>query len=291
MLLKKIVIAEDDDPIALMVGMSLGDAGFLCLRAKDGDEAIGVVRRELPDLLILDLMLPKVDGIEVAKRLKADVRLSQVPILMLTALSDVEARVKGLEAGGDDYLGKPFDLRELVARVRALIRAARRERDRNPVTGLPGSSAIEDHVHDLIRRKQPFSLMYFDVNPFEAYIEAAGWRRAESIIAELGKLVLKSAGDDAGGFVGHLGGDDFVVVCQPAQANDLSARLVSSFDETISRLAEKDAPRLGVAVAIVDAPASGATTIEELSLVVAQTRRKAQDKTGSSVTRWDGPAD
>ena len=166
MLLKKIVVAEDDDAIAHLVAAALGDAGFLCLRARDGDEAIALARREAPDLLILDVMMPHTDGLEVAKRLKADVIASRIPILMLTSLSAVDDRVKGLEAGADDYLAKPFDLRELTARVRALIRSAKRERDRNPTTNLPGSTAVEDHVALLLKQKAACALLYLDVDEF-----------------------------------------------------------------------------------------------------------------------------
>src|SRR6187549_157119 len=132
MLLKKIVVAEDDDAIAHLVNMALGDAGYLCLRAKDGEEALRLVRAHDPDLLVLDVMMPRVDGHEVARRLKADVMWSRTPILMLTALASVDNQVEGIEAGADAYLPKPFDLREFQAKVKALIRATRRERDRNP---------------------------------------------------------------------------------------------------------------------------------------------------------------
>lgn len=146
MLLKKLVIAEDDDAVAHLVAATLGDAGFLCLRARDGEEALNLTRTELPDLLVLDVMMPKMDGLQVCTRIKSDVVLSRIPILMLTSLAGVDDRVAGLEAGADDYLPKPFDLRELAARVKALIRQSRRERDRNPITNLPSSPAIEDQV-------------------------------------------------------------------------------------------------------------------------------------------------
>ena len=96
MLLKKLVIAEDDDAVAHLVAASLGDAGFLCLRAWDGEQALNLVRTELPDALVLDVMMPKMDGIEVCRRVKGDVLLSRVPILMLTSLAGVENRVEGL---------------------------------------------------------------------------------------------------------------------------------------------------------------------------------------------------
>src|SRR4029453_8076269 len=104
MLLKKIVVAEDDDAIAHLVAAARGGAGFLCLRAHDGDEAISLARREAPDLLILDVMMPHVDGLEVAKRLKSDVLSSRIPILMLPSLSGVVARGRGFDAGAGNTL-------------------------------------------------------------------------------------------------------------------------------------------------------------------------------------------
>jgi DNA-binding response OmpR family regulator len=128
MLLKKIVVAEDDDAIAHLIAARSGTQASVPARPRRrrGDLP---GRREAPDLLILDVMMPHTDGLEVAKRLKSDVLASRIPILMLTSLSAVDDRVKGLEAGADDYLGKPFDLRELT-------------RASGPSSGRPSASAI-----------------------------------------------------------------------------------------------------------------------------------------------------
>jgi CheY-like chemotaxis protein len=178
MLLKKIVIAEDDDAIAHMVNMALGDAGFLCLRARDGDEALKLVKAHDPDLLVLDVMMPRVDGLEVARRLKADVMWSRTPILMLTALAQVDDQVQGLEAGADAYMSKPFDLRELGARVKALIRSARRERDRSPTTNLPGSRAIDEEIEGALKSGKPTACVHIDVLNFDSYADQAAFLAA-----------------------------------------------------------------------------------------------------------------
>nr|MBA3460578.1 response regulator transcription factor [Deltaproteobacteria bacterium] len=167
MLLKKIVIAEDDDAIAHMVNMALGDAGFLCLRARDGEEALKLVKAHDPDLLVLDVMMPRVDGLEVARRLKADVMWSRTPILMLTALAGIDDQVQGLEAGADAYMSKPFDLREMGARVKALIRSARRERNRNPTTNLPGSRAIDEEIEGALKSGKPTAVVHVDILNFD----------------------------------------------------------------------------------------------------------------------------
>ncbi|MCA9664295.1 MAG: response regulator [Myxococcales bacterium] len=235
MLLKKLVIAEDDDAVAHLVAASLGDAGFLCLRARDGEEALNITRSELPDALVLDVMMPKLDGIEVCKRLKADVLISRVPILMLTSLAGVDDRIAGLDAGADDYLPKPFDLRELAARVKALIRQSRRERDRNPTTNLPGSEAIDDKVTTLLKGDAPFVLLYVDIENFRSYADVYGYRRADDVVSNTGKLILQEARSsaDAPPFVGHIGGDDFIVICAPGQADPLSQGIGDAFGQTV----------------------------------------------------------
>jgi two-component system, OmpR family, response regulator len=128
--LKKVVVGEDEDAIAHLIEATLGDAGWLCLRGRDGEAALALVREEDPDLLILDVLMPRMDGLETVKRLKADPVLSKVPVLMLTSLSSVDDKVRGLSAGADDYLGKPFDLGEVEARLRALVRRASGTGDR-----------------------------------------------------------------------------------------------------------------------------------------------------------------
>src|ERR1043165_8702130 len=193
MLLKKIVIAEDDDAIAHMVNMALGDAGFLCLRARDGDEALRLVKAHDPDLLVLDVMMPRVDGLEVARRLKADVMWSRTPILMLTALAQIDDQVQGLEAGADAYMSKPFDLREFGARCKALIRAARRERNRNPTTNLPGSRAIDEEIEGALKSGKPTTVIHIDILNWDSFQDTIGIARSEDAVRSLSLWLLEAA--------------------------------------------------------------------------------------------------
>jgi CheY-like chemotaxis protein len=232
MLLKKIVIAEDDDAIAHMVNMALGDAGFLCLRARDGEEALRLVKAHDPDLLVLDVMMPRVDGHEVARRLKADVMWSRTPILMLTALAGVDNEVTGLEAGADAYMSKPFDLREFGARCKALIRASRRERDRNPTTNLPGSRAIDEEIEAALKSGKPTAVVHIDILNWDSYADSIGIARSEDTVRNLGQWLLDSARKASGGgaFVGHIGGSDFIAVLTPEHCEPFVASAESAFD-------------------------------------------------------------
>ncbi len=232
MLLKKIVIAEDDDAIAHMVNMALGDAGFLCLRARDGEEALKLVKAHDPDLLVLDVMMPRVDGLEVARRLKADVMWSRTPILMLTALAGIDDQVNGIEAGADAYMSKPFDLREMGARVKALVRAARRERDRNPTSNLPGSRAIDEEIEGALKSGKPTAVIHVDLLNFDSYSDAIGIAKSEEIVKATGAALLEAARSASGGgsFIGHVGGSDFIAVLAPEYVEAFIAAAQRGFD-------------------------------------------------------------
>ena len=288
MLLKKIVVAEDDDAIAHMVSMALGDAGFLCLRAFDGEEALRLVRAHDPDLLILDVMMPRVDGLEVARRLKADVMWSRTPILMLTALASVDNQVEGLDAGADSYMAKPFDLREFSARVRAMIRAARRERDRNPTTDLPGSRAIDNHLEEQLKGSAPLAVLHIDVLQFDAYQDKIGFARSEDAVRHIGRLILEEARvvSSGGAFVGHLGGSDFIAVIALAQGPTLAARLIEVAGQRREELFPGDPGMLALVVALASTEGLGPTGFDELGKRLGQAMRAAKQAGVSGWVSW-----
>ena len=289
MFLNKIVVAEDDDAIAHMVNMALGDAGFLCLRARNGEEAINLVRVQSPDLLILDVMMPQLDGIEVTKRLRSDVLTSRTPILMLTALTSVDNKVAGLEAGADDYVTKPFDLRELAARAKAIIRASRRERERNPTTDLPGTTAASDQLARIVETRERRAVLHVQADRFRRFADAVGYSRAEKVVKGLGELVLsrsRSVDPDAP-FVAHLGGLDFIVVCAPDLGNELAQELIDAFSEARDSWTDshEDARDMRLAVGIVDTEGL-AEGSDELTRRMASALRACKQRDGSSYVVW-----
>ena len=287
MLLKKIVIAEDDDAIAHMVNMALGDAGFLCLRARDGDEALKLVKAHDPDLLVLDVMMPRVDGLEVARRLKADVMWSRTPILMLTALASTDDQVAGLEAGADAYMSKPFDLREMSARVKAMVRTARRERNRNPTTNLPGSRAIDEEIEGALKSGKPTAAAHIDILNFDSYSDTIGIARSEDTVKNLGAWLLEAARVASGGgaFVGHIGGSDFLAVLSPEHVQPFLTGAEAAFDSKRSEL-PGDASSLHLVAAVAHTDGLTLNTgADELGrrLGKAMKAAKAAGKTGHVV--------
>lgn len=291
MLLKKIVIAEDDDAIAHMINMTLGDAGFLCLRAMNGEEALNLVRLHTPDLLVLDVMMPRLDGIEVARRLKNDVLLSRTPILMLTALSTVDDKIHGIDAGADAYMVKPFDLRELSAQVKALIRASTRERDRNPTTNLPGSTSVEEHIHKVLRDQADVSIAHFQMRDFDAYLDQVGFTKTESLVAVLGEIILDKvrARSPEHAFLGHLGGTDFIAVVARDKLEALVKDVIGALEERRSEIDQRG-DRSGSPISMVIGAAHRKDVdkggIEIISHRVASALKTAKDRDGSSYVIW-----
>lgn len=264
--LKKVVVGEDEDAISHLIEATFGDAGWLCLPARDGEAVLELVNRESPDLLILDVLMPKLDGLETVRRLKADPVNSRVPVLMLTSLSSVDDRVRGLGAGADDYMGKPFDLRELLARAEALTRTSRRERDRSPVTDLPGPGALEDAIARTLDGGRHFALLFLEIEGFDKFARQNGWVRGETLIKEVALALRQALAAHPETLLAHLGGDDFALLAPGDGANVLCDTLQSAADE------KTRASGLRVDVTIVDS--DGARTSADLADKVAQARAR-----------------
>ncbi|HIU64920.1 MAG TPA: response regulator transcription factor [Candidatus Avacidaminococcus intestinavium] len=120
----RVLLVDDEENIRLLVKVNLEKVGYEVIEAPDGKTALALLQTTLPDMIILDLMLPEIDGLEICRLLKRDTRTADIPLIMLTAKNDEIDRVIGLELGADDYLTKPFSQRELLARVKAVLRRA-----------------------------------------------------------------------------------------------------------------------------------------------------------------------
>jgi DNA-binding response OmpR family regulator len=153
---RTVLIVEDEASLVSTLSYNFRKNGFNVIAAADGVEGLRVARREQPDVIVLDLMLPKMDGLEVCRRLRTD---SDVPILMLTAKGEELDRVVGLEIGADDYLTKPFSMRELVARVRALIRRSSGRATREDASRITaGSLELDARGRTVLRNGSPVAL-------------------------------------------------------------------------------------------------------------------------------------
>ncbi|HYH27597.1 MAG TPA: response regulator [Actinomycetota bacterium] len=226
---EKVLVVDDDPDIARFVELNLRTHGYETHVASDGLMALDKAFDVRPDLVLLDVTMPKMDGFEVAQRLRSDPRTSNVSIIMLTARALSVDKVLGLTAGADDYVIKPCDPVELVARVKGTLRRAQEMRALSPLTGLPGNMRIQDELHRLVGEGHPFALAYADLDNFKAYNDHYGFLRGDEAIRFMARCIQEVSLDVVGEgvFVGHVGGDDFVVICPPEKAEELCQKLVA----------------------------------------------------------------
>jgi len=168
-----ILIVEDEKDIVKMLEYNLGKEGFKILSARDGETALELVGKEHPDLILLDLMLPGIDGLEVCKALKEEKRTTLIPIIMLTAKSQESDKVIGLELGADDYMTKPFSPRELIARIKAVLRRIK-EKDNLPEVFKIGELTIDFSKIRASIKGKPAELTAKEFELLKALIKASG---------------------------------------------------------------------------------------------------------------------
>ena len=242
-----LLFADDNESMRNMVRALLEASGHSVGLAPDGAAALKSVLEREPDLLILDLEMPHMSGFEVCRAVKQNPFTSRIPVLMLTGQGDVDHKVEGFEAGADDYIAKPFDPRELRARVAALLRLVRREADRNPTSGLPGGLAIEEEVMRRVHANETFAVVYLDLDNFKAFGDSFGFAVADQAIRELGGT-LRGAVEDAGSpsdFVGHIGGDDFLVITAERAAPDVVRAFNERYRGVVTQLVGPETVRDG----------------------------------------------
>jgi diguanylate cyclase (GGDEF)-like protein len=233
-----LIVVDDDVDIARFVEVNLTLEGYRVLLAHDGEEALALIEQHQPALAIVDLMMPKVDGLQLTSRLRANPLTSAMPIILLTARGQTADKVMGLTTGADDYLVKPFDTMELVARVRSTLRRNQEAREISPLTGLPGNTRILREISDRVNGGTDYAVCHIDVDRFKSVNDVYGFARGDEFICALAQA-LHRAVVDVGlppAFLGHIGGDDFIVVCSPEQVYPLTERAVVDFEAAADAL-------------------------------------------------------
>jgi diguanylate cyclase (GGDEF)-like protein len=237
-----VLVVDDDRDFATFIESNLRGEGYDVLVAHDGASALEMINSKLPDLALLDVMMPRIDGIEVVRRLRSAAATASLPVIMLAATNLPSDKVIGLSAGADDYLVKPFDTLELVTRVRSTLRRNADMRAVSPLTGLPGNHRINEEIELRATSHTGFAVCHVDLDNFKAFNDRYGWLRGDDVI-ELLSATLKIAAAEAGlpqPFVGHVGGDDFVMICTPEQVEQLCRATVERFDAGVRTLHEAD---------------------------------------------------
>jgi diguanylate cyclase (GGDEF)-like protein len=226
----RLLVVEDDIDIANMLKIYFTGLQFDVDVANRGMDALEKVKHVLPHLLVLDIMLPDIDGYEVCRRLRSSTRTSHIPVIFLTQKDERSDKLQGLELGADDYITKPFDIEELKLRVQGAIRRSERESLTDPRSGLPAGRLIEEQLRRIIRATD-WALIDLRVNNFEAFKDVYGFVAGDDVL-RFASMMIGEVVDELGttsDFIGHAGGDNFIVITTNEAATAIRQKLKDRF--------------------------------------------------------------
>jgi diguanylate cyclase (GGDEF)-like protein len=234
----EILVVEDELFWRRRLESELALAGYRVSTAASGEEALAAIMERVPDLVLLDMRMPGMDGTEVCRRLKRSLRTVSVPVIMLTVVEGIDEKVEALRSGANDYLIKQScTMGELTARVKNALDLRDINRDASPLTQLPGNAEIERQLRRRVASAVPFAYLSIDIDDFKAFNDLYGHLQGDHLIlatAEMLRRRVEEHGDQTA-FIGHVGGDDFVVMCAPETAPALAAACARGFDEIIGQ--------------------------------------------------------
>jgi DNA-binding response OmpR family regulator len=299
---KRILIADDEQAVRQLLEVVLSSQGYEVLSAQNGDQAVRMAQERVPDLVLVDLMMPHLDGYEAIRQLRNDTRTAHLPMLILTAKSTPEDVVTGFETGADDYITKPFNIPELLARIRGHLRRAAQRPVRNPLTDLPGNVLLTEELKYRLRQPEPFAYLYVDLDNFKAFNDTYGPARGDRVIRLLADVLSERIAADGadGDFIGHIGGDDFAVITVPDVLDKLCRTIIDTFDQRVRTLYDpgdlargylqgidrqgvpRSFPIISLSIGVVTNRHRSFADYEEVSRVAAEMKQFSKQQPGSS---------
>lgn len=289
----RLLIVEDDIDIANMLEIYFGGLHYEVEIAGRGTEALEKTRQRLPHLIVLDIMLPDIDGYEVCRSLRTHTRTSHIPVIFLTQKDERSDKLQGLELGADDYITKPFDIEELRLRVYNAIARSERESLTDPHTNLPSGQLIEEKLRQIIRQ-DGWAFLDIRLKNFDSFKEAYGFVASDNVLRYTASLIGEIV-DESGtinDFVGHTGNDHFVIITTEDCASRIREQLVERFSEEILTHYNyldrqkgyvqysgdggkpEQSPVISIVIGIVTPSDHEFTDIREITELAANTRRR-----------------
>ncbi len=245
-----VLVADDDPDLRDIVRCILEPAGFEVHEAADGASALQAITADPPGLIILDYVMPGLTGPQVCQHLAQDVLLRHIPVILLTGRSEIHDKIHGMDAGADDYVVKPFEPQELLARVKMVLRRTTQRLDANPLTKLPGNQSIQRELEQRLQEGAPLAVCYLDLDAFKAFNDHYGFKRGDEVIRHTASILLhatRTLGTPQD-FVGHIGGDDFLLMTSAQRAEAICEAIIQEFDASTSSLYDEQDRRRGYIV-------------------------------------------
>lgn len=279
---QKILIVEDDLDVAEMVTAYFRAQGYEVTTVNWGEDGLRACQAKHPDLAILDIRLPDIDGYEVARRLRRDRRTAHVPIIFLTEKRERADKLQGLELGADDYITKPFDIQELRLRVRNALQRISQGSLTNPVSGLPEGALVDERLAAAIKN-DGLSLLLVSLENLDAFRETYGFVASDDVLRAFSVMIQNSMGEIGGkdDFLGHLGAAEFVLVAQSANLPALQERLRSRLTQSLDYFypikdrerASQRPDRLGVKMSEMPSAKGRFASVDKLKMELLRLKR------------------
>ncbi|MCC6259470.1 MAG: response regulator [Anaerolineales bacterium] len=230
----KILIIEDDLDVAEMLNAYFRVQGYDVFTVNWGEDGVRSSLSVQPDLIILDIRLPDIDGYEVARRVRADRRTAEIPIIFLTEKRDRSDRLQGLELGADDYITKPFDVQELRLRVRNSLKRISQGSLTNPVTGLPEGALVEEKLSEIMG-KDGAAVLFAVIEHMDDFREAYGFVASDDVLRAISLMIVNTMREVSRpeDFLGHLSSSEFVLTIPSTNLTTLSEKLRGRLDQSM----------------------------------------------------------
>lgn len=230
----KLLIIEDDLDVADMLGSYFRVQGYDVSTVNWGEDGVKAAQTVLPNLIILDIRLPDIDGFEVARRLRSTRKTQEIPIIFLTEKRERSDRLQGLELGADDYITKPFDVQELRLRVRNALKRASQDTLTNPVTGLPDGTLVDEKLRELIG-KGGWAALLVSLRNMDAFRDAYGFVASDDVLRAVSLMMINAMqdGNTPPGFIGHLEPNDFILIVRQEHLAGVSERVRLRLEQSL----------------------------------------------------------
>lgn len=289
----RILIVEDDFDISNMLRIFFSGQNYNVEVAARGNDALNMCRKQLPDLIVLDIMLPDIDGYEVCRQLRTSTRTSHIPIIFLTQKDERSDRIAGLELGADDYITKPFDIEELKLRVRTAIRTHQRLNMTDPRTGLPSARLIEDQLRNLMRTEH-WSLLLVGIDNMAPFNDVYGFVAGDEVL-RFTAIQLNESVNEMGtldDFIGHASNESFTLITMTNDVQALMNQIRKKFNEGVSshyNFMDREqggvtlpdgaiAPLMRISIGMVSSQTQQFSDIREITETAAEMRRLDQQE-------------
>jgi PleD family two-component response regulator len=291
---KRILVVEDDFDISNMLRIYFSGQGYEVNVAPRGGDALTMTRKQQPNLILLDIMLPDMNGYDVCRELRTATRTRNIPIIFLTQKDERADKMTGLSLGADDYIVKPFDIEELKLRVQNSINAVERNKEIDPRSGLATGRMIEDHLRELMRKTDNhWAYIDMKLSYFNEFRDVYGFPAGDDVIRNM-SMVMNEAinelgtGDD---FLGHPANDNFLIITHAEDAKKIKERITEKFNEAVKQHysfidrergymlapqgnSEKQVPLMSLSVGMVSTATYQFSDIREVTEMAAEDRRR-----------------